>query len=276
MKPLMTRAILAASLLPMAGFATNTTPLSQCGAVISQPGHYKLVADIDCSQTPFTPGIRILNTRDVKLKLNGYNIRGKFNNAYYGQGTGIFVYGSRDVEIEGSHQSRIFSTQYAVRIQNSEDVKVDGDGLAINKNNQGFLISGGENVKIKEIVFQRNKQRDVQVSQTRRFRAEELEHRGQTPQGILLSQTQNAKLERVKLGQQYPHFRAILLQNARDTEIRRADVERSQVGIWLSGNQTQDTEVKYTDFNNNNCDIQVLAGAEPPQLQGSQSPLVCQ
>lgn len=275
MKNLIKKALLASSLLPVAASATTYTPISECGAVINQPGHYKLVSDLDCSQTPYTPAVRILNTHDVKLKLKGYDIRGKYNQAYYGQGTGIYVVGSRDVEIEGSRHSRIFSMGHAIRIMYSEDVKVDGDGLRLDKNNQGVLVQGGREVKLKELRFQLNKQRDVQVIGTTKFEGEELDHVGNTPQGILLSDTHRAKLKKVRLGLRFNHFRGILLQNARDTEIRRANIQKSQVGLWMSGAQTDDTEVKHTEFDDNNCDLQVLFGAEAPDFDNSDSPLVC-
>ncbi|MEZ4751306.1 MAG: hypothetical protein R3B54_12015 [Bdellovibrionota bacterium] len=68
---------LGSFLVSVGAQATNPIEIDHCGYNISQPGHYKVVADLQCAQNePYA--IRISNTQnsEVKLDLDGHRLRG--------------------------------------------------------------------------------------------------------------------------------------------------------------------------------------------------------
>jgi len=136
-------------------FATDYTEINTCGYQITQPGRYKVMQNLVCSQQAPYVGIMISNVQSsnkVELDLNGYTLRG--NN---GQGIGIFIIESRNIEIHGSHNSRIERFETGIQLwKNNQKVDVDGDGLQLRQNRTGVLLRNSEDIKLKELKMQFN------------------------------------------------------------------------------------------------------------------------
>ena len=139
----------------------SPTPISQCGATITDDGHYELVADLVCPNTAAS-AVRILGTKYVTLKLNGHTIRflGPVSplpfpspGRYRKLGTGIEVNSSEHVRIEGV--GSIKNARYGVRLVASEDVDVKKVQLSQNKVGLA-LMSQSEDTEVEDTSFASN------------------------------------------------------------------------------------------------------------------------
>jgi len=259
-------------------YASSYTPISECGTVINAPGKYRVVQNLDCSGEPSPQAIRIVGTSDVELRLNGYQIKGTFNQTYGGQGVGILVAQSSDIKIEGRNSStRILNFANAIRVHESNRVEVDGSRMQLNDNTTAILVMLSHEVEIEKLRFKDNRQRDLQIHDSNDVEAKNLDHYGPAPQGILVSDSQQVEIRDANIGQQGKVNRAVIFYNSSDSTLRQSRIDQADVGVLFQGAASHTNTLRHNRLGRdvaNICDIQLLFGAEAPvQIGGSPSNL---
>lgn len=147
--------------------AFATTPITQCGTVINQPGHYELATNLECPNDPTKPAIIVRDTKHVTIHMKGKNIRfiikklpilifpPKFEPP---KAIGVLVTNARDVEIKGNDNplSLITRAAFGVMARNAEDVKVEEVTLKTNKVGVSFQGPESKDGRVEESVFTLN------------------------------------------------------------------------------------------------------------------------
>jgi hypothetical protein len=151
--------------------AFAATPITSCGTVITQPGHYELVNNLLCVNDPTKPAITVSNTRHVTIHLKGRSISFRLRQLpirifpprlEQARGIGILASQSKDVEVKGGSGSLIQRAATAVLARNSEDVKVEDLTLRNSKVGVSFQGSQSQDGKVDDSVFSQNTC-DIQV-----------------------------------------------------------------------------------------------------------------
>ncbi|MCB9254606.1 MAG: hypothetical protein H6617_07995 [Bdellovibrionaceae bacterium] len=153
---------LALSVILTAGAANATNPveIDHCNFNISQPGHYKVVADLQCAQNePYA--IRISNTQnsEVDLDLNGHRLRGFVGSNGFQYTIGLFLHNARRVEIKSDRNGaelRGFQTAIQLWDQN-RDVEIEGRKILVRDSASGLQIRNSRDVTVRRMRFQNNR-----------------------------------------------------------------------------------------------------------------------
>lgn len=247
--------------------ASATQYIDSCGTTITQSGVYHLSQDLDCSGQANPIAIKVLNTSQVRIELKGHELKGRPNGTYGGQGTGILVFNSENVEIDGSSSnSRIRNFQSGIKVQNSRRVKIDGDYMTLEKNTVGYLGLNSFHQHVKELRLN-NKQRDLYFHSGQRLLVEKTKHESRALQGILTNNVKFFKFDRIEMKHNHNLRRGMILYNSSQGELDDLKVKETLVGVVLQGNRTHTIEIKDSKIDDNqNCDLQVISGADQPQL----------
>lgn len=250
--------------------ALATEDITACGFSITEPGNYELEANLNCTEG-FNPiGIRVFMTEDVVIKLNGHSLRGRPNAAYGGQGTGIAVYGSSDVEIKGRSQSLIAEWASGIMVNNSSDVKVDGDGLRMKRSSQAIFARSSQEVEIDDVAFRENVQRDIHLSDVHDAEIEKTEHFGPASQGILVSGSSQVTINRVEVSKAQPMNSGIIFYQSTNSQLRRSEIDNTTYGVTLNGSATSGIKLRDNQFGENvpnTCDLRTAFGAQNADLE---------
>jgi hypothetical protein len=156
--------VAAVTLFSSSAFAT-LKPISSCGTVITEPGHYELTTSLLCLNNPAKPAITVQNAKHVTIHMKGRSISfilkklpilifpPKFEPP---KAIGILATGSKDVEIKGDQGSSISKAATGVLARNSEDVKVEEVTLKASRVGVSYQGSQSQDGKVEESVFQQN------------------------------------------------------------------------------------------------------------------------
>ena len=265
------------SLVLFSVFATDslasTIEITSCNYSITQPGHYRVDADLDCSGLPAPYGIKILNTYDVELDLGGHTLTGRPHPTYGGLGRGVYVYNSNNVKIDGTRSSTLLQNwQQAIYITNSSDIEIDGDYMWVKNSNVGIMAHQSDGLSFDETKFRGNINRDVYLSDTSAVEIERFSLYGNTRQGVLVSKSNQVVVKRSKFGVDTAMSRGIIVYDSTGTTIERNEFDRLAVAISLTG-QTSVTHIDDNEFGDeqqNDCDIQVILGADLAYLDDNE------
>lgn len=253
---------------PAAAGDDDWVEIHQAGYTISQPGKYKLKADLDFSDQVNSYGVRIINTQNVKLDLKGHDIKGKPNATYGGSGTGIYVLNSKNVEIDGK-DSKIKQCENAIKIWQCKNVDLDGGNMDAEKCNNAIMAFKSEQVKVRKVDLEDNKQRDIYFNQCKNSEIKDCDLKGPCFQGILLSDCKGVTVRDTDIGKDEKIKAGIILFRSEDCVIDDCKIGRADNGIVFNGQGTEDNTVRKCDFGepeDNDCDILILQGAEAPEL----------
>lgn len=253
---------------PAAADDDDWVEINQPGYTINQPGKYKLKADLDFSGQVNGFGVRIVNTQNVELDLNGKNITGRPNQTYGGSGTGIYVFNSKNVEIDGK-DSKIKQCENAVKIWQCKNVDLDGENMDAESCSTAIMVFKSEQVKIRKVDLEDNKQRDIHLSQCKNSEIRDCDLKGPCFQGILLADCKGITVRDTEIGKDEKIKAGIILFRSEDCVIDNCKIGRADNGIVFNGQGTEDNTVRKCDFGepeDNDCDILILQGAEAPEL----------
>lgn len=260
--------VVVAAALNLSAPAQADTEITQPGFVINQPGEYELDADLNFSNSPFTPAIRILNTQNVKLKLKGHRITGRAAPGG-GRGIGILIQNCRDVEIDGNDDSQIRLCQEGIRVVNSRDILIDGDDLQLRSNRIGLFASGTRELRVDDVRGFGNG-RDMYVNQCPGPRISGCRFLGSTQQAVLISNCSGAQVIGTRIGEPGNVNVGVFLFNSANATVQSCRLNNAQVGVMLNGDGTTGARIRSSRFQGNQLDVRYAFGAQPPQLSGNQ------
>jgi hypothetical protein len=156
----------AGAVLVSASAQATSTPITACGTVITQPGHYELANSLLCVNDATKPAITVKNTKHVTIHMKGRSIAfllkklpirifpPKFEEP---KAIGILASQSKDVEVKGDKNlSSIARAAVGVMARNSEDVKVEDLTLKNSKVGVSFQGSQSQDGEVQDAVFSQN------------------------------------------------------------------------------------------------------------------------
>lgn len=274
---LATLGLTAISPSPAAGDDDDWVAIDQWGYVITEKGKYRVANNLSAPANVGIndPGIRIRNTKDVELDLNGRLILGKGlpNDNRMGLGIAISVENSEDVKIYTSGNI-IARCNIALRISASKDVEFDGNGVLIEQNSHGIQVFGqSKRVRLKNFRMYIEKYIDIYCDNAEDVQIKDVGLRGGSQTGVSIWNSEDVDIKNCDIGRQTAMQWGVLVKNSTKTDIEDTQLNRCNRAVSLTGSNTKNTEIRKCKFGQlvtNACDLQVTQGAEEPDLDDNE------